>query len=327
MKKSILILSVLFLSHSIWAQVVEVEKTLRDQQKDTIYGWTNGGMISLNFSQTSLTNWASGGQNSFAGNGLVSLFAGYKEQKMAWDNSLDIGYGMLRQGKDDLRKTDDKIDLFSKYGREAFGSWFIAGMASFKTQMTPGYNYPNDTLIISDLFAPAYALVAVGMDYKPTKDLNLFLAPLTGKFTFVSNQALADAGAFGVDPAVYDNLGNLITAGKKNRSEIGGYLRFFYKTDLLENVTLQNKLDLFSNYINNPQNIDINWEVMLSMKINKYITFTIATHLIYDDDITVEIDKNGDGIIDEKGPRTQFKEVMAIGFSYKFKNAPEPKKD
>lgn len=309
------------------AQIVEGEKTLREQKKDTIYGWTNGGMISLNFSQTSLTNWAAGGQNSFAGNGLISLFAGYKKKNMVWENSLDIGYGMLRQGKDELRKTDDKIDLFSKYGREAFGNWFIAGMASFKTQMTPGYNYPNDSVIISDLFAPAYTLVAVGMDYKPSKNMNLFIAPLTGKFTFVNDQTLANAGAFGVEPAVYDNLGNLVTAGKKNRSEIGGYLRFFYKTDLFENVTLQNKLDLFSNYMNNPQNIDINWEVLLSMKINKFITFTIATHLIYDDDITVEIDKNGDGTIDEKGPRTQFKEVMAMGFSYKFNNLPKTTKE
>jgi len=323
MKKLILLISIVFITHFISAQVVDAEKTLRDQNIDTIHGWTTGGVVSINFSQTSLTNWASGGQNSIAANGIVSLYAGYKGEKNTWDNSLDIGYGMLRQGKDDLRKTDDKIDLFSKYGREVSEHWFIAGVASFKTQMTPGYNYPNDSVVISNLLAPAYTLVAVGMDYKPTKDLNLFVAPLTGKFTYVNDQTLANAGAFGVEPAVYDDLGTLLTAGKKSRYEIGGYLRFAYKTEIWENVSLQTKLDLFSNYAHNPQNIDINWEILLSMKVNKFINFTISTHLIYDDDIMIEVDRSGDGIIDGKGPRTQFKEVMAIGLSYKFHKAPD----
>jgi len=279
----------------------------------------------LNFSQTSLTNWAAGGQNSIAGNGLVSLFANYKKKKMFWANSLDLGYGMLRQGKDDVRKTDDKIDLFSKYGREASGNWFFAGLFSFKTQMTPGYNYPNDSIIISDLLAPAYALFAVGMDYKPTDNLNLFISPLTGKFTYVNSEILANEGAFGVTPAEYDDLGTLIKKGSKTRAEVGGYVRFSYKKELFENVTVDNKLDLFSNYLNNPQNIDINWEVLISLKVNKFITATISTHLIYDDDIMIEVDTNGDGTPDRKGPRTQFKEVFAIGFSYKFSKLPQTK--
>lgn len=306
------------LNATVYSQVEEGEKKLREQKKDTLTGWNTGGMISLNFSQTSLTNWAAGGQNSLAGNGLVSLFGNYRKKKMTWDNTLDLGYGLLRQGKEDVRKTDDKIDLLSKYGREASGSWYFAGLLSFKTQMMPGYNYPNDSVVISRLFAPAYTLIAVGMDYKPSDNLNFFISPLTGKFTFVTDDSLANAGAFGVTPAEYDNVGTLITAGKKSRAEIGGYLRFFYKKELIENVTLQSKLDMFSNYLEEPQNIDINWEVLIAMKINKFITATIATHLIYDDDIMIDVDTNNDDVYDAKGPRTQFKEVFAVGFSYKF---------
>jgi hypothetical protein len=102
------------------------------------------------------------------------------------------------------------------------------------------------------------------------------------------------------------------------RYEFGGYVRLFFKKDLMKNVNLQTKLDLFSNYLHNPQNIDINWEVLISMKVNKYITATINTQLLYDDDVMIAVDENGDGTPDSSGPRTQFKEVIGVGFSYKF---------
>jgi hypothetical protein len=315
----IISISLLLSNGILFSQVVEGEKVLRAQKKDTLDGWKAGGVVSLNFSQTTLTNWAAGGQNSFGGNGLVSVFANYKKEKLAWDNALDIGYGMLRQGKEDVRKTDDKIEFLSKYGREAFGDWFFAGLATFKSQMAPGYDYPNDSVKISNLFAPAYIVVAAGMDYKTSSDFNVFISPITGKFTFVNDQNLANAGAFGVKPAEFDNLGTLIKEGSNSRAEIGGYLRLLYKKELFENISLQNKLDLFSNYLENPQNIDVNWEVLVSMKVNKFITATIGTHLIYDDDVMIAVDTSGDGVLDSKGPRTQFKSVFAIGFSYMFR--------
>jgi hypothetical protein len=306
-----MLLLAFFSNPTIYAQLDEKEKELRKQPKDTITGWKTGGMVSLNFSQTSLINWASGGENSYSGNGLVNLFANYKRKKLTWDNSLDIGYGLLKQGEEGLRKTDDKIDFLSKYGRNAFSNWYFAGLVHFKTQMTPGYNYPNDSVFISRLFAPAYTLISIGMDYKPSDNLNLFISPLTGKFTFVNDERLANEGAFGVTPAEYDGIGTLITAGKKSRAELGGYVRFLYKRDVFENVNFLTKVDLFTNYLDNPQRIDINWEVLIALKVNKFITATIATHLIYDHDINIT-DKDG-----RTGPRTQFKEVFAVGFSYK----------
>jgi len=203
--------------------------------------WKFSGTTSLNLSQLSLTNWAAGGQNSVSVNGILSLFSNYRSETSAWDNSLDVGYGLLKQGKEDFRKTDDKIDFLSKYGQKAFTNVYYAALINIKTQMAPGYNYPNDSVRISNLFAPAYLLGAIGMDYKPNSYISAFIAPVTTKMTFVSDDFLSAAGAFGVEP------------GKKLKGELGGYVRFIYSRNDFENVFLKNisftsKLDLFSNY-------------------------------------------------------------------------------
>jgi len=302
-----------------FSQIIEAEKKLKTQSTDSITGWQKGGTVALNMSQVSLTNWAAGGQNSISLNGLLNLFANHYKGNGLWENYLDIGYGTIKQGENSSwLKTDDKIDFTSKYGRKAFSNWYYAGLLNFKTQMTEGYNYPDDETIISDFLAPGYVLGAIGLDFKPEKNFTFFIAPLTAKITIVNVQLLADAGAFGVDPAEYGPSGNMLNPGKNGRSEIGGYMRLFYKRDLMENISMQTKLDLFSNYLNNPGNIDVSWEVLFSMKVNKYISATFFTHLLYDDEIAIEIDNDNDGVIDTSGPRIQFKEVLGVGFSYKF---------
>jgi hypothetical protein len=307
MKKAVIFLAMFFLFEATYAQIADQEKKLRTQQTDSIEGWKKGGVINLNTAQTSLTNWAAGGQSSVAIGGLVSLLANLKKDNGLWENYLDLGYGTMKQGKKTgWRKTDDKIDFTSKYGHRFSEHMYFAGLLNFKTQITPGYNYPNDSMKISDFMAPGYLLGALGIDYRPADDFTVFVAPFTGKFTFVTDQKLADAGAFGVDP------------GKNTYSEFGAYLRLFLKKGLMENIVFQTRLDLFSNYLHNPQNIDVSWETLLSMKINKFFSATISTHMLYDDDIVIAVDKNDDGITDEAGPRIQFKEVLAIGFSYAF---------
>ncbi len=307
MKRSVVL--ALFLSVAIspmaWTQVLDVEDNLREKNNDTIMGWRRGGVSSLNLSQTSLTNWAAGGQNSFSVNGLLSLFAHYKSEEEAWDNTLDIGYGLLKQGRNsDYMKTDDKFDFLSKYGRQAFGNFYYAALFNFRTQMTPGFDYAADTTKISNLLAPAYLLGALGLDYKPNNYFSAFIAPVTGKITIVNDQELADQGAFGVDP------------GENTLTEFGGYVRLIFSRDdftpeLLRNVSFTTKLDLFSNYLNNPQNIDVNWETLIAMKVNRFLSVNFTTHLIYDDDIDIEVD----GVA---APRVQFKEILAVGFSYNF---------
>jgi hypothetical protein len=326
MKTKILLLFflVLGLVPMLWGQITDGEAKLRKQNTDTIQGWKKGGVVALNLAQTSLTNWAAGGQNSFAVNGLFNGFTNFKSEKAIWDNSLDLGYGLLKQGKNsDYMKTDDKFDFLSKYGRQAYKDFYYAALLNFKTQMSVGKDYAKDTAKISNFLAPAYIIGAIGMDYKPNSYLSAFIAPLTGKFTIVNDQELANVGAFGVSPATYDNLGNLLQKGEKLKSELGGYIRLIYskndfKNEILNGVSFTSKLDLFSNYLHNPQNIDISWETQIAFKVNKYITANINTHLLYDDDIAIAIDNNNDGITDRSGPRVQFKEILGVGFSYKF---------
>lgn len=307
MKK--IVLSILVIaSLAVNAQVAEVEKTLRNQNADSTLGWKAGGVINIGFSQVSLTNWVAGGQSSVTTNGLLSLFAHKTIKRGLWENYLDMGYGILKQGEgaENLRKTDDRLEFLSKYGQKINEKLYYAGLVNFKTQLTDGYNYPDVTTPISRLLAPGYLLVALGIDYFPSKKLSLFIAPLTSKNTFVMDETLSNAGAFGVE------------IGETFRTEFGGYVRINYKTDVVENVNFQTRLDLFSNYLNNPQNIDVSWETLISMKVNKFISATVSTHLVYDDDIDIAVDENKDGITDAFGPRVQFKQLLSIGFNYKF---------
>ena len=297
-----------------FSQLTDAEKNLRTMPADTIQGWKIGGVFSLNLAQTSLTNWAAGGQNSFAVNGLLSTFANYKRDKSVWVNSLDLGYGLLKQGGSGYMKTDDKFDFLSKYGYKAFKNFYYAALLNFKTQMAPGYKYPDVTNKISDLFSPAYLTLALGLDYKPNTHFSAFIAPLTAKFTFVTDQKLSEVGAFGVTP------------GKKTLSEFGGYLRAIYtrndfKNEFLKNVSFTSKIDLFSDYIKNPQNIVVNWETLIAFKVNKFISANFNTQLVYDDKIQIPMDLNGNGIIESaEGVRSkiQFKEILGVGFSYNF---------
>ena len=139
----------------------------------------------------------------------------------------------------------------------------------------------------------------------------------------VNDQDLANSGAFGVEPASYDNMGNLLLKGEKSKSEFGGYIRLIYskndfKNEFLKNVSFTTKADFFSNYLHNPQNIDVSWETQIAFRVNNYISVNINTHLIYDDDINIAIDNNGDGLTDQSGPRIQFKEILGVGVTYKF---------
>ena len=318
MKKVLILLCFSGIIQSGFAQITDKEEDLKKVRVDTLDGWKKGGFVALNTSQVGLTNWAAGGQSSIALNGIVSLYGNLKKGNSTWDSSLDLGYGILRQGtgvglkNGVFMKTDDKIDFVSKYGRKASEKWYYAALVNFNTQSTPGYSYPNDSVVISRFMAPAYLLGAIGMDYKPNEAFTAFIAPLTMKTTFVNSDYLANTGAFGVTPAEFDDTGVMIKKGSHYRLEYGGYVRFGYKKTFFENMTITSKLSLFSNYANNPQNIDVNWENLLEMKVNKFITCSITTHLIYDHDIRIT-DAKGN-----TGPRTQFKEVIAVGFSYKF---------
>lgn len=297
--------------------------TTKAAKKDTVIpNWKRGGAVGFNFTQASFTNWAAGGINSVSGQFLFNTYANYKKGMTTWDNILDISYGLTKQGtSESVRKADDRIDITSKYGQYAFKKvWYYSLLANFKTQFQPGYTYQGDTArtLISDFMSPGYLVLAVGLDYKPTDKVSIFTAPATAKYTFVSNQTLADAGAFGVEKAVYDTGGVRLVKGRNVRQEFGGYFKIQYRGDVMKNVNMLAKLELFSNYLNNPQNIDVNAEVVVAMKVNKFISANLSMQAIYDHDINVAVDNNSDGVSDGFGPRLQFRQVLGVGLVAKF---------
>ncbi|MDQ3191740.1 MAG: DUF3078 domain-containing protein [Bacteroidota bacterium] len=302
-KRIFFICCISIISFSAIGQVTEDE--FGKVEADTILGWKKGGLIQIGGSQVSLTNWIAGGQSSVAVNGIVSLYARKTMESYVWENFLDLGYGLIRQGEQNpWRKTDDRLDFTSKFGRTITDNWNFTGLLNFKTQFTEGVAENGEK--ISSFMAPAYLIAAIGGEYKPNQNFSFFLAPLASKNTFVLDPQLSETGSFGVDP------------GSVYRSEFGGYFRMAYKVGIMENISFQTKVELFSNYLNNPENIDVNWETLLSLKVNKYISTTLATHLIYDHDIAIPVDRTGDGIFDSSGPRTQFKQVLTVGIAVTF---------
>jgi hypothetical protein len=257
--------------------------------------WKRGGFIGINFSQVNLSKWAQGGENSLSLASSVNLFANYVEGRVEWMNNLDLGYGMVKTGTFPARKSEDKIDLTSKYSRKISDKWLVGIIGNFKTQFAPGYIYPNDSFIVSKFMAPGYLTIGPGLTYKPVTYFEVFISPITAKFTFVTDETLSDAGAYGVKP------------GETVRSEFGAYLNAIFKKDIFENVTLSSKLELFNNYTDedkdNAKKIDVNWESSLNMKVNEWITASITAQVLYDANVI---------------ETTQYKQVIAIGLGYKF---------
>ena len=285
-------------------------------QKDT--SWTNGGSFGLNGSQTSFTNWAKGGENQVSLSGNVTLFSKYLKGKNSWDNLLIANLGTSRQGKQDYRKGDDQLEINSIYGHKATKNWYYSVLFNFKTQFAAGYEYPNDSTVtfISNFMAPANIKLGLGFDYKPNKDLSLFLSPATARITVVNDQDLADAGKFGLLPAEIDASGNIIHADKY-RMAFGAMARLTYAKDIFKNVNFATILELYSDYLNKPQNIDVDWQFLFTFKVNEFLNAQLKGQLIYDDDVNIDIDSNNDGIVDAVGPRVQFTETFSLGLVYK----------
>jgi hypothetical protein len=272
--------------------------------KDTSY-WHTDGNFSLNFSELSFTNWAAGGKNSISGVGLINYSAKYIKDKIAWENSFHFGYGLLKEGKNDLTKSEDKIDISSKLGVKSKSEKILyTGLMNFRTQFADGFNYPNTTNRISGFMAPAYFNLAVGIDYKPSPKLSMFLSPVSSKVTIVSDKTLATK--YGLEPDT------------KARGEFGATFKCQLKTPIVKNVDIDTQLSLFSNYLDKPQNIDVLWDFIVNMKVNNFLSVNFISNLIYDDDIKIKKDKNGDGIFESEGPAIQFKQLLGVGFNFKF---------
>ena len=292
------------------------------QVVDTSSKWENRGIFSLSLAQAALINWAAGGENSFAVNGLMKYFTNYTSSKTSWENVINVGYGFMKQGNNErYLKTDDKFHVASKYGHRINEFLNYTLLLNFDTQMAIGRN-ENDQKI-ANLFAPAYLITSLGFDLRVQGAFSVVIAALTSKFTFVNDQQLANQGSFGLEGAVYDDFGVMITQARRYRSEFGGYVSMNYvKNDFeqewLNNISINSKLTLFNNYLVKPENLDVNWELLVVMKVNKFLSVNINTHLYYDHDVKTSVDNDNDGTIDSFGPRVQFKELLGIGFVFNY---------
>ena len=268
----------------------ELNKTVI-QSNDTIDGWKNGGTLSLLFNQSAFSNWVAGGVNSVAGNASVNYDINYKQGPWTWDNKIILAYGLSKNQGDDVRKTDDRIEINSLTGRKAFGNWSYSLFANFRTQFTDGYNYNAKNLPAgmsyedyptSGFMKPAYLTFGPGLLWKKHDNLKFNIAPVTSKVTLLMDKVYVydgdtpkssdEVSVFGIDP------------GKSSRYELGFYAAGYYKTQLMENVTMENILALYSNYLDKPKNIDMDYTMNLAMKINKYISTNFTVQAVYDDD-------------------------------------------
>ncbi len=286
------------------------------QEADTSY-WKLGGAATLTFSQVSLTNWAAGGDNSVSLNGYFNVFGDYAKDRVSWSNNVEMGYGIIKQGEASAKKTDDIIIATTQLGLKISEKLFWSSLLDFRTQFYEGKNDNGER--ISDFMAPGYLLVATGLDWKPIPVFSLTCAPVTGKFTFVNDEELATDGAFGVDPGLRDPVsGSIIEKGRSSRAELGSFLKVrFIKENILKNVNISSKLELFTNYMENQGEIDVNWQNQVIMKVNSLITVNLQTQLIWDEDIKFEkLDTNGDVISSES--KIQYKNVFGVGISYAF---------
>ncbi len=282
-------------------------------QTNTTKPWNVKGKASINVNQNYFSNWAEGGQSAYGLIGKFTLNADYKKDKYSWTNWLDLALGYSVIGDSKPVKTDDKIEFISNLNRDINDKWKYSLVGSFLSQMAKGYDYATDsTHYISKFLAPATATIGVGIQYQPNEHITVNYSPLTASWIIVNDQDLADNGSFGVDPAQRDSTGAIVQHASKVRTMLGSKLIFVAKYEVMKNVDLNTKLELFSDYLKNPQNIDVDWQVALGMKVNKWLNVNINTQLKYDDDIMIT-DKNGN-----TGPRTQFKQLLMLGLGYSF---------
>jgi len=265
--------------------------------------WTVGGNIGLFLQQVGVSNWSGGGQNAISYGAEATLFFNRANDKSTWENSLFSAYALLKQGDQDTRKNNDLLIITSKYGRFFSKKFQLSAGLDFRTQLADGFDYEGandgtDTLT-SAFMSPGYLSLYVGATYKPSKALSVTIAPLTNKLTFVLDDQLAALGAYGVDP------------GENIRSQFGASLTASFQKEVMTNVNIKSNLFLFGAY-DDFNHIDVNYDLFINLKVNKFITTNFGLQAIYDHDIDIE-DEDGN-----VGPRLQMRNALTIGFNFNF---------
>jgi hypothetical protein len=311
MKKALLLVLV-FVAANNFAQKTEgelINVTAEAAKKavDTTYsGWKTTGNFVFLFNQSAFNNeWLGGGTSNIAGNAGLNYDFNYKTSDLIWDNKFIASYGLTKIKGQETTKSDDRIEFTSLVGKKAKGYWFYSAFLNFKTQMDVGFKkVTNDNgtpavltddfeqrVTISHFFSPAYLQAGPGLLWKKSDNLKFNFAPATSRLIFVHKHFTEFGSAFGVEQ------------GKSSRFEFGAAVNGYYKFNIMENVSMENILNLYSNYLDKPKNVDIDYQMNLVMKINKHISTNIAFQAIYDD--------NAIGAF-------QIREVFGLGFNYGF---------
>jgi hypothetical protein len=263
------------------------------------FKWKKGGLLSANLSQGTLSNWAAGGDNYSMALGIyTNAFIYYLDGRNSWDNNIDFNFGYIQTTSLGTRKTDDRFDYLSKYGYklDTTAKMYLSALFNFRTQFFDGYTYSGSVPdYSSSLLSPAYFILSAGLDYKPSQKFSAFVSPVTVRWIYVMNDAISAKGLYGVD------------SFQHSATEFGAYTTFNYNNTIAKNVTYKGRLDLFSNYLNHPENIDLYMTNMFSFRINKLLAATYSLDLIYDDDVRL-FGPN------QTSPGLQLKSVIGIGF-------------
>ncbi len=306
-----------------------LSKSLERKTDAKTEGWTKQGILNVGLNQGSLQNWAAGGERaSMALNGVFNGFATRIKGNTMWENTLDMFYGLnyVTSNNFEPRKIDDRIDFSSRYGVQP-KSWtnkkvlkhtYLTGLARVQTQFSKGYNYDdanfkttNNGDGISNFLSPMYVTLALGANYRPNNNFSVFFSPAAARLIFASDvHTQGQFGAFGIDQ------------GETFAFQFGAYLTANYNTKLTKNIDYRTRLDLYSNYLKDPQNVDILWDNLLAMKIGKYIGASLGVTMVYDHDVRGQLveDTDNNGINDAVGALgwTQLKQVLNVGLQYKF---------
>ena len=264
---------------------------LSAQKKDTlpIPKWKIQGRFAFIFNQSSFSNWASGGQNTIAGNFNINYDFNYKKGNVNWDSRIMSGYGINHISEKGFRKTDDRFEFNTLYGFKTSKYWFFSFIGNFKTQYTKGFDYKKDPkILVSEFLSPAYLTFGPGMLWKKSDDLSLNIAPATTRYTLVNDFF---SGQFGVEE------------GRNTAFSLGFNLSGYYKTTLMENVEMENILTMYSDYLANIGNVDLDYQTNIRFKINKHIKMHMTFHTIIDDNASSKI---------------QFRQLFGLGVNYRF---------
>lgn len=267
--------------------------------------WTKSGNFTFLGNQSSYSYWTAGGQTSISGTIKIDYDFNFENNGWNWDTKVITAYGLNSIGGSKyLKKTDDRFEINSLLGKKftnnLIGNWSYSSFINFKTQWTKGYRYRKNSngeeerSELTRFFSPAYLQIGIGLYWRKSKDLWVNFAPVTGRLIIVNKfftENLQDGKQyFGVNK------------GSNSRFELGASLRSYFKFEFIENVEISNRLSLYSDYLENSGNIDLDYTINTSMKINKYLTTNLILQFIYDDNSV---------------KRLQVREVMGIGLNLK----------